>query len=181
MRDALIKSSILMAYFLRHAPEAIGLNICQDGWVDIEDLATKSRNWKDTLDVETIKAVISTDDKGRYELSEDGLKVRAVQGHSTAKVDLQFKAQQPPPFLYHGTASRFLASIAEQGLLKGSRHYVHLSELIDTATNVGKRHGSPVVFSVDCLRMVADGYSFFLSENNVWLTQTVPVKYLTIL
>jgi len=56
--------------------------------------------------------------------------------------------------------------------------YVHLSKDIDTAINVGKRHGNPIIYSVDCSRMIADGYKFYLSVNGVWLTKEVPVKYL---
>lgn len=55
---------------------------------------------------------------------------------------------------------------------------MHLSVDVQTAENVGKRHGMPVVFIVDAKKMNADGYDFFLSVNGVWLTKTVPVRYL---
>lgn len=58
------------------------------------------------------------------------------------------------------------------------RLYVHLSGDIETATNVGSRHGKPVVYRVDTGRMTEDGIKFYLSANNVWLTDKVPTKYL---
>ena len=70
-------------------------------------------------------------------------------------------------------------SILEKGLLRGTRLYVHLSRDAATATEVGKRHGTPTVLRVDAARMVRDGYAFYLSENGVWLTVHVPKEYLS--
>ena len=43
---------------------------------------------------------------------------------------------------------------------------------------VGKRHGKPVVYQIDSGAMANDGFKFFRSANNVWLTKRVPAKYL---
>jgi putative RNA 2'-phosphotransferase len=80
--------------------------------------------------------------------------------------------------LFHGTATRFLDSIREKGILKMSRNYVQLSEKIDTAMEVGGRHGKPVVLGVDTKTMREDGIKFYLSNNNVWLTEFVDSKYI---
>ena len=85
----------------------------------------------------------------------------------------------PPDILYHGTATKFEAAIDKEGLIPKSRLYVHLSKDIDTAYNVGIRHGSPIIYEVDTVAMLNDGYKFYISANGVWLTKTVPVKYLT--
>lgn len=58
------------------------------------------------------------------------------------------------------------------------RHHVHLSDNPDTALNVGKRHGKPVVLLVDAERMVAQGHLFYRTENGVWLTSSVPPAFL---
>jgi putative RNA 2'-phosphotransferase len=55
---------------------------------------------------------------------------------------------------------------------------MHLSTDIETAINVGQRHGVPYVFIVLASQMSQDGFKFYLSENNVWLTENVSVKYL---
>ena len=62
-----------------------------------------------------------------------------------------------------------------------SRLYVHLSKDIDTALKVGKRHGDPVVLKIHSGNMYRDGYKFYLSENGVWLTKKVNVKYIEII
>lgn len=85
----------------------------------------------------------------------------------------------PPEVLWHGTGEKYVSSIDRQGLIPKSRLYVHLSSDMETARKVGSRHGRPVIYQVDCRRMVQDGYSFFLSANKVWLTKEVPVQYLS--
>ena len=91
---------------------------------------------------------------------------------------MELKEQEPPEFLYHGTADRFLESIMSQGLKPMSRLYVHLSRDAETAYKVGQRHGKPVVLKVHTGQMARDGFQFYLSENGVWLTGKVDAKYL---
>jgi len=49
--------------------------------------------------------------------SEDGLRIRAAQGHSAQSVAIMHTEKKPPEFLFHGTATRFLDSIRQKGLL----------------------------------------------------------------
>ena len=63
------------------------------------------------------------------------------------------------------------------GIKKGTRLYVHLSDNKDTAQNVGARHGEPIVLTIDTETMHKDGIKFYLSRNNVWLTDYVEPKY----
>lgn len=76
------------------------------------------------------------------------------------------------------TGEKYVSAIDEQGLLHKNRLYVHLSTNEETAIKVGKRHGKPVLYTVNAEEMYQDGYKFFLSKNGVWLTDHVPVKYL---
>jgi putative RNA 2'-phosphotransferase len=85
----------------------------------------------------------------------------------------------PPERLYHGTATRFLESIRAQGLVAGSRHHVHLSPDVETATTVGRRHGKPVVLTVTAGAMHAQGFIFHRADNGVWLTASVPANFLS--
>ncbi len=62
-----------------------------------------------------------------------------MQGHSTESVAISYAEKVPPEFLYHGTATRFMASILKEGLKPGERQHVHLSEDVQTATAVGQR------------------------------------------
>ena len=57
------------------------------------------------------------------------------------------------------------------------RQYVHLSSSYQTALEVGRRHGSPLVITIDARAMAQDGASFYLAENGVWLCEQVSPKY----
>ena len=168
-----------MAYLLRHNPSAGGLALDAHGWAEISALLS-AINLRFACDEALLLTIVRKDTKGRYAVSEDGTRIRARQGHSIA-VDAELLCETPPDVLYHGTAERNLPSILEKGLLRGTRLYVHLSRDAATATEVGRRHGTPTVLRVDAARMVRDGYAFYLSENGVWLTPHVPREYLTLL
>ena len=103
--------------------------------------------------------------------------IRANQGHSVL-VDLGYEKSAPPEHLYHGTAVINLDSIKQKGLLRRSRHHVHLSLDKKTAVAVGKRHGKPVVLTIKAGKMQRDGIAFYCSENQVWLTEAVPPQYI---
>ncbi len=86
----------------------------------------------------------------------------------------------PPNILYHGTARRFMDSIAEKGLLPQSRQYVHLSQDIETAENVGKRHDdNPQILVIDSLSAWNDDTRFYYGNEKVWLADMVPSKYIS--
>ncbi len=129
------------------------------------------------LDQSTLEEVVANNNKKRFAFSEDGSRIRANQGHSI-QIKLGYEAVEPPNFLYHGTATRFLESIEEGGLKKMKRHHVHLSQQKDTATSVGQRHGKVVVLVVKAKEMHEAGHEFFVSENGVWLTDNVPVAFI---
>jgi putative RNA 2'-phosphotransferase len=90
-----------------------------------------------------------------------------------------YPPSEPPELLYHGTASRFVDSIRAEGLHSGNRQHVHLSLDVTTATKVGQRHGKPVILVVRAREMSTAGHTFFLSANGVWLTERVPVEFIT--
>ena len=48
------------------------------------------------------------------------------------------------------------------------------------AVRVGQRHGKPVVLRVDAAAMHQAGQAFYLSDNQVWLTEAVPPQYLAV-
>ena len=125
---------------------------------------------------QVLDEIVETNDKKRFEYSSDGLKIRARQGHSI-DVDVELKEMTPPDVLFHGTATKSVESIIENGIMPSSRLYVHLSVDEATAIKVGSRHGSPYVFKIDSKKMVEDGCIFYLSNNGVWLTDKVSPVY----
>ena len=177
-KDIKHKSKFL-SLVLRHKPEVIDLTLDENGWADIKELITKASAKDVILSQEIIKVVIETNDKQRFTYNDVKSKIRANQGHSI-KIDIDLESVEPPSLLYHGTAKRNIDSILEKGIDKRNRQHVHLSNEIETAKNVGSRHGKPIILIIDASQMQRDGIKFYLSKNKVWLTEFVDAKYITI-
>ncbi|MGL6211470.1 MAG: RNA 2'-phosphotransferase [Paracoccaceae bacterium] len=177
MSKDLQKQSKFLSLVLRHDPGSIGIELDPQGWVDVEALIAKSPVPLTRAD---LIEIVTTSDKQRFALSADGSKIRANQGHSV-EIDLQLAPKAPPDRLFHGTATRSLDAILAEGLSRQSRHHVHLSADVETATTVGKRHGKPVVLVVEAGRMAAEGHRFWQSENGVWLADAVPPQFLSLM
>ncbi|MBQ2347958.1 MAG: RNA 2'-phosphotransferase [Clostridia bacterium] len=167
-----------LALVLRHNPQKIGITLDSNGWADVDILIENfNKKFKAELTMEKLEEIVRTNDKKRYSFNEDKTKIRANQGHSI-NVDVELKQAVPPEILYHGTALRFADSIEKNGILKMNRLYVHLSLDEATPLKVGIRHGKPVIFKVKAGEMYRAGHIFYLSENNVWLTDSVSPQYI---
>jgi putative RNA 2'-phosphotransferase len=173
-----VQLSKFLSFVLRHKPDAIGLTLDPQGWASIDELIGKANAAGTRFDCDELRHVVETSDKKRFSLSADGLRIRAAQGHSVS-VELGLLPRQPPAVLYHGTATRFAASILSEGLKPQARQHVHLSVDEATARRVGQRHGKPYIFQLDALAMHAKGFRFYLADNGVWLTDHVPPEFLT--
>lgn len=162
-----IQLSKRLAYILRHSnlPD-------RNGWVENNTIM-----YELVISQQELEQIVMNDNKGRFELHED--KVRALYGHSI-DVDLNLTPSIPPPELYHGTAEKYIENIytKEQGLRPQKRKYVHLSETIEMAKEVGSRHGQPIVLAIDTELMIEDGYKFYRMPNGIWLTDCVPFLYI---
>ena len=179
MTNTLVSTSKFLSLILRHAPETIGLALDANGWADVDQLLARAASHGKAISREQLDEVVARDSKTRYAFSDDGLRIRANQGHSLAAVDIGLPPAVPPAVLYHGTASRFVASIREQGLRPGARNHVHLSATPDTAVSVGARHGKPVVLLIDTAAMQAQGQVFHVAANGVWLVEAVAAAFIT--
>lgn len=172
-----IKLGKFLSLILRHKPETIGITLDKNGWIDVKELIEKIKLSGRYIDMEILERIVRENNKKRYRFSDDKSKIRASQGH-TIEVELNLREIIPQEILYHGTAIRFLESIREKGIIKGKRQYVHLSKDIETARSVGKRHGEVVILPVDIDGLKKIRHKFYLSENNVWLTDDIPSKYI---
>lgn len=172
------KHSKRLSYVLRHAPEEVGLTLGDGGWVMIDDLLSGFREKGWALNRDELDQVVETNEKKRFTVSADGLRIRAAQGHSV-KIKSDLKAIAPPAVLYHGTAKRNLDAIMREGLRPMSRQHVHLSLDVATAETVGQRHGKPIVLYVGSGKMAAAGFEFYCADNGVWLTNRVPAAFLS--
>ncbi|MEL6896720.1 MAG: RNA 2'-phosphotransferase [Planctomycetota bacterium] len=177
---SLVSTSKFLSLVLRHQPDVVGMKLDDGGWLDIAQLIEAANQRGTRLSLELLHKVVATNDKKRFVLSDDGLRIRANQGHSVSGVDLKLAETTPPATLYHGTVAAFIESIRSTGLDKRSRNHVHLSADEATATKVGSRRGKPIILPVDAEAMHHDGHRFFLSSNGVWLVDAVPPSFLTI-
>jgi len=94
---------------------------------------------------------------------------------------LELQPQIPSDVLYHGTGEQSVPPILQSGLLKMSRYHVHLLKDVETARKVGMRHGRPVIFAIAATAMQQAGFTFYCSDNGVWLVDEIPPQYLKIL
>lgn len=168
------QQSKYLSYVLRHRPDVAGILLDKEGWTDIGLLLEKT-----AISHENLLIIVETDAKQRYSISPDGTKIRANQGHSTAEVKMTFKKATPPVVLYHGTTADAWQRIQKDGLRPMKRHHVHLTDDIDTADSVGgRRHKEAYILNIDAKQMLADGITFYMSDNGVWLVDFVDPKYI---
>jgi putative RNA 2'-phosphotransferase len=172
-----VEVSKRLSYILRHAPQSVGLSLDEAGWVDVAALLDALARHGMELSESQLADLVRTSDKQRFALSDDARRIRANQGHSLP-VELGYKPAVPPEILFHGTVARSLESIRAGGLNKGNRSHVHLSPDVETAAVVGSRRGKPVVLRILAKQMHDRGFEFYLTPNNVWLTDHVPPEFI---
>lgn len=176
----LLREKRLAVYALRHSPEVIGIELDSNGWVPVRDFLKAMSSVGKKISIDDLNEIVSSDDKGRLELSSNRQKIRAVHGHSV-HVDFTKDASQPPDVLYHGTSTARISSILKSGLQSMRRQYVHLSEDEETAFDVGSRHGdSVVILPVESGRMFESGQKFVKSSSGIWLVRQVPSDFIRI-
>lgn len=175
-----VRLSKMLSLWLRHKPDAAGLTLDPQGWTEVDAVLAALARDGVTCDWQELLRIVEESDKQRFELSDDANRIRARQGHSVA-VDLDWPRVSPPTLLYHGTVERFLPAILAEGLRPMRRHHVHLSPNMETATRVGARRGQPVILAIRAAALEEDGQSFYLTSNQVWLTEQVPPAYIQIL
>lgn len=172
--------SKLMTKLLRHTPEQFGLVLDpEDGSCPESALlqtlqAEPKWSWVTEADVEQ---VVRNSDKQRFEIA-DG-RIRARYGHSHEKVS--YTPAVPPAILYHGTNTKALPSILQEGIRPMSRQYVHLSAGTHFATLAGSRRGELVILQVDTEQARGLGVTFYYAGNEVWLSDRVPPKCCSVL
>lgn len=167
-----------ISYALRHAPWEYKLEMNEEGWVPVEQLLDalhRTEKWSSICEAD-LNEMIEKSEKKRHELV--GGKIRAFYGHSMP-IKILKEDKMPPNVLYHGTARRFVESISKNGLLPQSRQYVHLSQDIETAEKVGKRHDDKAcILIIDAKTAWNDGIKFYFGNEKVWLADAIPSIYI---
>ena len=177
-----VSLSKAMSKALRHHPERLGITLAPDGSIALTKFISalnQRGGWPRRLTEADIMQVVEHGSKQRFAVERG--RIRARYGHSIALEEAYVPAT-PPAVLYHGTSQRFLDAILTEGLLPMGRRVVHLSTDVETALMVGRRHGGyTVILQVDAERAALDGISFYRGNDDTWLADCVPARYLSLL
>ena len=175
--------SVYLSFLLRHKPDDIGLSMDLHGWVSVEELLNGiNQSGKYTITWEQLQEIVANDNKGRYRFNEDQTKIKACQGHSIPWVEPELTYPTPPAYLYHGTTASAYEKIRNTGYIsKMNRHAVHMTADESKAWQSASRWHtpSPIVLKIDAEKMANDGYTFGVSENEVWCISDVPLRYIS--
>jgi len=77
----------------------------EQGWIEITTLLTAIQKQHPDFTRERLLEIVETNEKKRFALSPDGLRIRASQGHSIG-VELGLQPVIPPEILYLTMAPR---------------------------------------------------------------------------
>jgi 2'-phosphotransferase len=182
-----VKISKRMSYYLRHGAQENGLKIDNGGFIKITDLLKMNDLNGVTFDM--LKYIVDNNDKKRFEISDDNMYVRAVQGHSmnvvkTEELLRELTIDDNIIECYHGTNKNLISLIMKNGLNKMKRNHVHFSigQKHDDDVISGMRNSSNATIVLDLEGAMNDGIKFYISQNNVILSAgidgIVPAKYI---
>jgi len=173
-----VKLSKQTSYALRHAPWIYELELDDEGWTPLEDLleGLGSEAKFSGVSRADLERIIASSEKSRFEIA--GEHIRALYGHSIPGKLLKKKAT-PPEFLYHGTVTRAVEAIRQDGLKPMRRQYVHFSVDTTMATIVGTRRGNDlVILKIPAREASAQGIVFYEGNAQVWLADNVPPQWI---
>lgn len=167
-----IAASKKLSWLLRHGAHEAGLALTPEGWGSLDAVLRILQ-----LSEETVRRVVQSNEKKRFEFDEGTRLIRASQGHSegiveTAEVESTWTRFEGTGLLFHGTQRAHLPQIAKDGLVAMSRTHVHLASSKDAV--VGKRANVEVMLAIDPAKVRAEGEPLFVSPNGVVLARRIP-------
>lgn len=173
------KISKFISYILRHNPREENLYFDEFGWISINEFLKVLRKNNIEFNVNDIISLNNSFEKVRWEIDLENNKIRASHGHSFPVI-LEDKIENPPKILFHGTSTKSLKNILKKGILPMQRSFVHLSDDINIAFEIGKRYGKEIILEVDSDKMSKDSQLFYKTQNDIWLTEKVDLGYINI-
>lgn len=177
--------SKLLAFVLRHRPDAIGIELDSDGWTDATILVEKlnvSRRLDRPIDRADLEKVLTEDNGARFTL--EGGRVRARGGHTAPQVVLaRAEPVEAPDFLFFGVLREKLGrALTGRGLdaEPGRMLRLHLSERAARRSALGgnRGRGRARIFVIEGARAQRGGVVFLRGEPGVLLANGVPRRYL---
>ncbi|HSV42858.1 MAG TPA: RNA 2'-phosphotransferase [Methanomassiliicoccales archaeon] len=168
-----------MAGVLRHFPDKFGLEMDEQGFVELRGFVNAMKNqsrrnhW---IRPHHIIAIIETDPKGRYQVSND--LIRATYGHSL-ELNLRLPTENIPDLLFYPTTEEEADIVLETGLKPSDRKMVHLSKTYNDALNAGKvRTENPIILEIDARGAIESGQVIGQAGRTVFLAAEVPAEFI---
>ncbi|KAL6927219.1 hypothetical protein ACO0SA_003511 [Hanseniaspora valbyensis] len=199
-----IHISKLLSKILRHQAAHEGLKIDSKGFVRIEELLGNNKFKSFHTNKEDLIRVCDNNNKKRFEISEDGQFIRAVQGHSLKTINSNEIYEQitlsnlhivpnfnkltneKEYFIIHGTSFKNYNTIIETGYLKKmNRTHVHFTfenNIEEDKVISGFRNSSKILLYINLIDLLNDPNfkdKVFLSKNKVILvSEDIPTKFI---
>lgn len=162
-----------MAAILRHGKFEPDMD--DQGYVSLQDVAAlirKRHPYMSWLRGKHIEAIVGTDVKGRYMISNGS--IRATYGH-TIPLNIRLDGSDVPSELYYPVAVEDVDAILSDGISPTDRSMVHLSLTFADARRAGEvRLDDPVVLEVDTARCISMGEDIGKAATTVFLCRRVP-------
>ena len=169
-RDADVRLSKKLSWLLRHGAAEAGVTQSEDGFVALADALRVAQCSRETLD-----RVAQENAKKRFEIVGD--RIRAVQGHSSGRVDASALEATYTPYegadvILHGTSLAAAGAIVREGIRSQARTHVHFAT--STTSVVGKRASVDVFVEVSVSALQREGIAVFVAPNGVVLAREAP-------
>jgi len=178
-REKVEKLGRFVSGILRHFPQKFNLEMDENGWVDFEELSrivSRKYRWANKW---LIKAMVYSDKKGRYEISEN--RIRARYGHSV-DVKLSDYELAENDILYYGTSEEEAHRLLEIGIKPVNQRYVHLSTTIEKGIEVAMlRTDDPIILAIDAKKARESGIKFLKANEFIVLSEEIPPDYIKVL
>lgn len=175
-----VRLSKLLAFTLRHRPDALGIELDPEGWVELDVLVAQintHRRLPTPVKRDDLERLALGEGCGRFELR--GGRLRARGGHSVAGVnplDELDEAAPTPEFLFIGVDAAALLQAEGIGYLEGDGG-TPLRLHDDEAAGLDGDPGREVVV-VDAERAMRQGTVFAACSDGAHLANRVPLRFL---
>lgn len=170
------KFSRYLSSLLRHRAVEQKYQIDPRGFVSLGEIIKRCNN----ITLDEIYNIVETDGKKRFEIEKrnDGIYIRAVQGHSIPGIDADLVLINDPseiPIVVHGTNPNAYASIKTTGLNCMERIHIHFAHgtVHDQSVISGMRKTAKVMIFIDVSKAMNDGIRFYKSSNGVILSEGI--------
>lgn len=175
-----LQLSKTLLHALRHDPGYYGVELDDEGWVDIVALVSamhKIPKWQYLIG-EDIHQMVRRSEKQRFQVEDN--KIRATYGHSLPQ-KIYREPATPPQKLYTSVADEEKDAILSDGLKAKGRTYLHLSTDTATAMDIGRyKFDFPALVTIHAENAFTNGTLFYPATDTIWLAEYVPHDYLYI-